>query len=130
MLEEDLHKSYKQHLKNLIEENFKNVIFQESPRANELDRLCSNEAGSHALDVALKQCEADTYGDIYRVVKLIRAETEQRTRWMFSRTFDDFNPSVYLSNLMRWVLLEPNQNLTSESKDNSFEKRVFLWHPI
>ena len=71
MLEEDLHKSYKQHLKNLIEGNFKNVIFQESPRANELDRLCSNEAGSHALDVALKQCEADTYGDIYRVVKLI-----------------------------------------------------------
>ena len=130
MLEEDLHKSYKQHLKNLIEENFKNVFIQESPRANELDRLCSNEAGSHTLDVTLKQCEADTYGDIYRVVKLIRADTEQRTRWKFGRAFDDFNPSVYLFYLMRWVLLEPNQNLTSESKDNSFEKRVFLWHPI
>ena len=27
-LEEDLHKSYKKYLKNVIEENFKNVTFQ------------------------------------------------------------------------------------------------------
>ena len=126
MLEEDLHKSYKKYLKNLIEENFKNAIFQKSCQANEPNRLCSNEAGSHALDVALAQCKADTFGVIFRVAKLIRAEMEQHSRWQFSGTFDDFNPPVYLSSLMRWILLKPNQNLTSESRDNSFQKTVSL----
>ena len=119
-------KSYKKYLKNLVEENFKNVTFQKPPRANEPDRFCSNEAGSHALDVALKQCEAETFYDIFRVAKLIRAEIEQHTRWQFSGTFDDFNPPVYVSNLMRWILLGPNQNFSSESRDKSFEKCVSL----
>ena len=66
MLEEDLHKSYKKYLKNIIEENFKNVTFQKLPRANEPDRLCSNEAENHALDV-----EADAFSDIVRVAKHI-----------------------------------------------------------
>ena len=66
MLEEDLHKSYKKYLKSIIEENFKNVTFQKLPRANEPDRLCSNEAENHALDV-----EADAFSDIVRVAKHI-----------------------------------------------------------
>ena len=42
MLEEDLHSFYKKYLKNLIEENVKNVIFQKLPVANEPDHLCSD----------------------------------------------------------------------------------------
>ena len=42
MFMEDLHKSYKKYLKNLIEENFKNVTFKKLSRANEADDLCSN----------------------------------------------------------------------------------------
>ena len=42
MLEEDLYSFYKKYLKNLIEENFKNVIFQKLPLANEPDHLCSD----------------------------------------------------------------------------------------
>ena len=69
MLEEDLHKSYKKYLKSIIEEISKfHVTFQKLPRANEPDRLCSNEAENHALDV-----EADAFSDIVRVAKHIWA---------------------------------------------------------
>ena len=126
MSEEDLHKSYKKYLKNLIEECFENVTFQKPPRTNEPDCFCSSEAGSHALDVVLNQCEADTFSDIFQLGKLIRSEMEQYTRWQFSGTFDDFNPSFYVSSLMQLILLGSNQNLTSEPRDYSFEKTVSL----
>ena len=126
MSEQDLHKTYKKYLKNLIEESFENVTFQKPPRTNEPDCFCSSKAGSHVLDVALNQCEADTFGDIFQLGKLIRSEMELYTRWQFSGTFDDFNPSFYVLSLMRSILLGSNQNLTSEPRDYSFEKTVSL----
>lgn len=78
--------------------------------------MCSIKAGGHVLDVALKQCGQIFFGVIFRVAN-IQAEMEQDTRYQFNETFDDFNPPVYLSNLVQWILLEPDQNLTSESRE-------------
>ena len=50
MFMEDLHKSYKKYLKNLIEENFKNVTFKKLSRANGADDLCSNHLWSVQFD--------------------------------------------------------------------------------
>ena len=105
--------------------------------------MCSIKAGGHVLDVALKQCGQIFFGVIFRVANM-QAEMEQDTRYQFNETFDDFNPPVYLSNLVQWILLEPDQNLTSESREffwkecfsfslSSFEKNLatkFIMQPF
>ena len=54
---EDLHKSYKNYLRNLTEEKLKNVAFQKLSRANEPKHLCSNHLWSiqsDTMDFAIK----------------------------------------------------------------------------
>ena len=54
MKKEDLHNSYGKYLKQLILENVPGVSFKKSPRANEPERICSESAEDHAIEVALQ----------------------------------------------------------------------------
>ena len=54
MKKEDLHNSYRKYLKQLILENVPGVSFKKSPRANETERICSESAEDHAIEVARK----------------------------------------------------------------------------
>ena len=118
--------SYKKYLKNLIEENIEHVSFVKSPRVNEPDRLCSNDAEGHAINVALKNCEAENFDDIFGVAKMVRKELEKMERWKFSGQFEDFKEPVHLLNLLRWILIGPSNELKSQSRQKSLEKCVTL----
>ena len=68
--------SYKKYLRQLILENVENISFKKLPRVNEPDQICSETAEEHALDAAIKQSEAEYFGDIFKAAKIIRKGLE------------------------------------------------------
>ena len=77
---EDLHNSYRKYLKQLILENVPGVSFKKSPRANEPERIYSESAEDHAIEVALQQNEVDKFKEIYNAAKIIRTELEKMNK--------------------------------------------------
>ena len=122
----DRKKSYKPYLKQLIEEHLPNVSFQNSPRVNEPERICSNAASSQALDNVIKQSKADNFNELFNVSKIIRKELEHHEKWQFKGSFDDFSAPIQLSTLIRWILVGPNQEFENKSRESSIEKNVSI----
>ena len=87
---EDLHNSYRKYLKQLILENAPGVSFKKSPRANEPERICSESAEDHAIEVALQQNEVDKFKEIYNATETLRTELEKMSKLKFSGSFSDF----------------------------------------
>ena len=104
-------KSYKRHLRQLILQNVEKVLFQSLPRVNEPDRICSETAEEHTLDVAIKQSEARNFGDIFKAAKIIRKKKEHQPKRRFNGTFEDFDTPIQLTNLIHWILVGPNVTL-------------------
>ena len=78
--EKDLHKSYRKYLKQLIIENIPGVSFNKSLRKFEPDRISSESAEDHAIEMALQQSEAENFKELYNAAKIIRTELEKNNK--------------------------------------------------
>ena len=97
---EDLYISYRKYLKQLILENVPGVSFKKSQHANKPERICSQSAEDHAIEVALQQNEVEKLKEIYNAAKIIRTELENMNKWKFSGSFSDFTAPTQLSTLI------------------------------
>ena len=75
---------------------------------NEPYRICSETAEEHALDVTIKQSEAENFGDISEAAKIIRKELQHQPKWRFNGTFEDFKTSMQLRCFIAEVLTTNN----------------------
>ena len=91
-------------MRQLISENVENVSFKKSPHVNEPYRICSETAEKHALDVTIKQSEAENFGDISEAAKIIRKELQHQPKWRFNGTFEDFKTPMQLRCFIAEVL--------------------------
>ena len=124
--EDELGKSYKKYLRQLMIENIDNITFIKSPRLNEPDRICSTSTDNHALDMALQQSEAEKFKEIYNAAIIIRTELEKMEKWKFTGSFKDFKAPIQLSTLIRWIIYGPTVSLETKTdeKRNSIMKVV------
>ena len=91
-------------------------------RANEPERICSESAEDHAIEVALQQNEVDKFKEIYNAAKMIRTELEKMNKWKFSGSLSDFTALTKLSNLIRWIVFGPKCATENMSKKNFIKK--------
>ena len=70
------------------------------PRANEPERICSESAEDHAIEVALQKNEVEKFKEIYNAAKIIRTELEIRNKWKFSGSCFDFTGPTQLPTLI------------------------------
>ena len=121
--EKDLHKSYRKYLKQLIIANIPGVSFNKSPRKFEPDRICSESAEDHAIEMALQQSEAENFKELYNAAKIIRTELEKNNKWKFSGSFSDFTAPTQLSTLIRWIVFGPKCG-TENMPEKNFIKKI------
>ena len=122
MKKEELHNSYRKYLKQLILENVPGISFKKSPRANKPERICSESAEDHAIEVALQQNEVEKFKEIYNAAKIIRTELEKMNKWKFSGSFSDFTAPTQFSTLIRWIVFGPKCSTENMSKKNFIKK--------
>ena len=114
--QEHQQKSCKKYLKQLIRENINHVKFVKSLRVNEPDRICSESAGEHALDMTIQQCATETYNDISNAAKIIRNELKTIAKWNFQSLFSNFSSLMQLSTLLQWIIFGPVNALENKAK--------------
>ena len=91
-------------------------------RANEPERICSESAEEHAIEVALQQNEVDKFKEIYNAAKMIRTELEKMNKWKFSASFSNFIAPTQLSTLIRCIVFSPKCATENMSKKNFIKK--------
>ena len=117
--ENDIKDNYKIYLNKLIQSNIFNAKFIKNKNPSKPEHICSTDTNVEAFDRAMKKPE--NINDILHVVKIIRKELTEHTRWKFKGTFQTFTLPPLVNKLVQWILIGPRENIQKMSRRDSAE---------
>ena len=117
--ENDIKDNYKIYLNKLIQSNIFNAKFIKNKNPSKPEHICSTDTNVEAFDRAMKKPE--NINDILHVVKIIRKELTEHTRWKFKGTFQTFTLPPLVNKLVQWILIGPRENIQKISRRDSAE---------
>ena len=117
--ENDIKDNYKIYLNKLIQSNIFNAKFIKNKNPSKPEHICSTDTNVEAFDRATKKPE--NINDILHVVKIIRKELTEHTRWKFKGTLQTFTLPPLVNKLVQWILIGPRENIQKISRRDSAE---------
>ena len=117
--ENDIKDNYKIYLNKLIQSNIFNAKFIKNKNPSKPEHICSTDTNVEAFDRAMKKPE--NINDILHVVKIIRKELTEHTRWKFKGRFQTFTLPPLVNKLVQWILIGPRENIQKISRRDSAE---------
>jgi hypothetical protein len=124
MIDQSPPKSCKRYIKDLLEENVKEIVFVRPPARNQAERVCSSHSQRAAVEKMFTN-SWDHYTNVYEAATMVRKDILQADKWKFAGSFKGFEIPQSLKTLLHWIICGPRSNFDEyDKKKKELEKSV------
>ena len=109
---EDLSENYKKHLKKLLKNNLKDLVFVQSMQRNQPENVMMDK--THVQAVSSFNPNESDMKSLWEISKQIRKEVLAE-RWEFDG-FESYKPPHLLFTFLKWVLISPHNSDDGRTK--------------
>ena len=105
--------NYKKHLKELLKDNLKDLVFVQSTQRNQPESVMINKTQVEAVS-SFRTDESDMKS-LWKISRQIRKEILAE-HCEFDCNFESYKPSHLLSTFLKWVLIGPHNSDAGRTK--------------
>ena len=100
--------------------------FDKNKNPSKPEQVCSEITQGQALDITLSKNKHEILADILNISKVIREEIRTHEKWKFTGTFSTFKEPNFLSTLVKWILIGPNEVIEHKTRRKIVENSISI----